>query len=74
MAKKKTKVDDSTIMFDVIYEDGTKSSRRRVATAELDPHEQDDASAKTIIMAQDQKIAQMSGNPRGPIKSITRSE
>ena len=74
MAKKKTKVDDSTILFDVVYEDGTKSSRRRVAAAELDPHEQDDASAKTIIMAQDQKIAQMSGNPRGPIKSISRSE
>ncbi len=74
MAKKKQKVDDSTIMFDVIYEDGTKSSRRRVAAAELDPHDKDDASAKTVLMAQDQKIAQMSGNPRGPIKSITRSE
>jgi hypothetical protein len=74
MAKKKTKVDDTTILFDVIYEDGTKSSRRRVAAAELDPHESDDASAKTILMAQDQKIAAMSGNLRGPIKSITRSE
>ncbi len=74
MAKKKTKVDDSTIMFDVVYEDGTKSSRRRVAAAELDAHDDSDAAAKTILMAQDQKIAQMSGNPRGPIKSITRSE
>jgi hypothetical protein len=74
VAKKKTKIDDSTIMFDVVYEDGSKSSRRRVAAAELDPHGDRDAEAKTIIMAQDQKIAQMSGNPRGPIKSITRSE
>lgn len=74
MAKKKTRVDDSVVMFDVIYEDGSKSSRRRVANAELDPHETDDASAKTILMAQDQKIAAMSGNPRGPIKSIIRSE
>jgi hypothetical protein len=74
MAKKKQKVDDSTIMFDVIYEDGSKSSRRRVAAAELDPHDRDDASAKTILMAQDRKIAEMSGNPRGPIKSISRSE
>jgi hypothetical protein len=74
MAKKKQKQDDSTILFDVVYEDGTKSSRRRVAAAELDPHENDDASAKTIIMAQDRKIAEMSGNPRGPIKSISRSE
>jgi hypothetical protein len=74
MAKKKTKVDDSIVLFDVVYEDGGKSSRRRVAAAELDPHDRDDASAKTIIMAQDQKTTQMSGNPRGPIKSITRSE
>jgi hypothetical protein len=74
MAKKKQKVDDSTVLFDVIYEDGTKSSRRRVATAELDSFDDSDAAAKTILMAQDQKIAQMSGTPRGPIKSITRSE
>jgi hypothetical protein len=74
MAKKKQKVDDSMIMFDVVYEDGTKSSRRRVAAAELDIHDDSDSAAKTIIMSQDQKIAEMSGNPRGPIKSITRSE
>ncbi len=74
MAKKKQKVDDSVILFDVIYEDGTKSSRRRVAAAELDPHETDDASAITVLMTQDRKIAEMSGNPRGAIKSISRSE
>jgi hypothetical protein len=74
MAKKKQKVDDSVILFDVIYEDGTKSSRRRVAAAELDPHENDDASAITVLMTQDRKIAEMSGNPRGAIKSISRSE
>jgi len=74
MAKKKQKVDDSVVLFDVVYEDGTKSSRRRVAAADLDIHDDSDAGAKTVIMAQDQKIAEMSGNPRGPIKSITRSE
>ena len=74
MAKKKQKLDDSTVLFDVVYEDGTKSSRRRVAAADLDPHENDDASAKTIIMTQDRKIAEMSGIPRGAIKSISRSE
>ncbi len=31
MAKKKPRVDDSVILFDVIYEDGTRSSRRKVA-------------------------------------------
>jgi hypothetical protein len=74
MAKKKPKQDDSVIMFDVVYEDGSKSSRRRVAASELDPHDKDDASAKTVIMDQDRKIAEKSGNPRGPIKSIKRSE
>lgn len=70
MAKKKPRVDDSIILFDVIYEDGTKSSRRRVTAAEL---EDGDEQARTIIMTQDRQIAEMSGRDRGPIKSITRS-
>ena len=74
MAKKKPKADDSVLLFDVIYEDGTKSSRRRVNANEIDAYAEVEVSAKTVIMAQDQKIAQMSGNPRGPIKSITKSD
>ena len=35
MTKKKPRVDDSFILFDVVYEDGTRSSRRRVAAADL---------------------------------------
>ncbi len=35
MAKKKPRIDDSVILFDVIYEDGTRSSRRKVAAADL---------------------------------------
>ena len=35
MAKKKPRVDDSFVFFDVIYEDGTRSSRRKVASADL---------------------------------------
>lgn len=72
MAKKKPRVDDSFILFDVVYEDGTRSSRRRIAAADLSQFEAD-AGAKTMIMAQDRKIAEMSGNDRGPIRSITRS-
>lgn len=72
MAKKKPRVDDSFILFDVVYEDGTRSSRRRVAAADLSQFEPD-ADALTMIMTQDRKIAEMSGNDRGPIRSITRS-
>jgi hypothetical protein len=72
MARKKPRIDDSVILFDVIYEDGTRSSRRKVAAADLADFDGDD-HAKTLIMTQDREIAKMSGNPRGTIKTITRS-
>lgn len=72
MAKKKPRIDDSFVLFDVVYEDGTKSSRRKVASAELEDGNGDDG-AKTAIMAQDSKIAEKSHNRRGQIKSIMRS-
>jgi hypothetical protein len=72
MAKKKPRVDDSVILFDVIYEDGTKSSLRKVAASDLADSDSDD-HAKTLIMAQDREIAKKSGNQRGTIKSISRS-
>jgi hypothetical protein len=72
MGKKKTRVDDGFIQFDVVYEDGTKSSRRKVAASDLVDSVGDD-HAKTVIMAQDRKISEMSGNHRGAIKTIARS-
>ena len=58
-------------MFNVIYEDGTQTSNRKIATADLDPID-GDASAQAIIEEQDRKIAEMSGRPRGPVKSVKR--
>ncbi len=72
MAKKKPRVDDTVLIFDVVYEDGVKSSRRRVTAAEL-PDGDSEANIKTAIMTQDRKISEMSGNNRGPIKTITKS-
>ena len=72
MAKKKPRVDDSFVLFDVIYEDGTRSSRRKVASAVLAEFDGDD-HAKAVIMAQDREIAKKSDHHRGPIKTITRS-
>ena len=72
MAKMKSRLEDSFVLFDVVYADGTRSSRRRIAVSEL-PELDGDAHAMTLIMNQDRKIAQMSGRDRGPIRTITRS-
>jgi hypothetical protein len=60
------------VLFDVLYEDGTRSSNRKVPSSELDSLD-GDTPAKPYIEAQDRKIAAVSGKPRGPIKSVSRS-
>jgi hypothetical protein len=60
------------VLFDVLYEDGTRSSNRRVP-GDLLGGLDGDAPARDIIEEQDRKIGEMSGRPRAPIKSITRS-
>jgi len=60
------------VSFDVVYEDGSRSSNRKVPASQLHAIE-GDASAKAIIEAQDRQIATLSGRTRGAIKSITRS-
>jgi len=60
------------VLFDVLYEDGAQSSNRKVPSSELDGID-GDAAAKPYIEAQDRKIAEASGKPRAPIKSVSRS-
>lgn len=72
MAKKTKKLEDIFMQFDVVYEDGTKSSRRKVNIAGLAKDEIDDF-AMTEIMAQDRKIGEVSGKPRGKVKQLERS-
>jgi hypothetical protein len=60
------------VLFDVLYEDGTRSSNRKVPSSELGSLD-GDRPAKPYIEAQDRKIAAVSGKPRGPIKSVFRS-
>jgi len=72
MARKKQPRDSEFVLFDVVYEDGTRRSNRKIAISELDPID-GDASARAILEAQDRKIAAMSGRPSGLIKSIARS-
>ena len=59
------------ILFDVLYEDGTRTSNRKIPGSELVDIDAD-LLAKTYIEAQDRQIAEISGKPRTPVKSLTR--
>jgi hypothetical protein len=73
MARKKKGVDNkASVLFDVVYEDGTLSSNRKVPGSEVGGLD-GDAPAKAFIEAQDREIAEKSGRPRGRIKTIARS-
>lgn len=72
MAKKKQQVANGFVLFDVIYEDGTRTSNRKVPAADLGGLD-GDAPAQTLIEMQDRKISEVSGTSRGRIKSIARS-
>jgi len=72
MARKKSELSDF-VLFDVLYEDGTRSSNRRVPGALLGGLD-GDLPTKAFIEAQDRGFAAVSGRPRGRIKSITRSD
>jgi hypothetical protein len=73
MARRSTvrRVEDF-VFFDVLYEDGTQTSNRKVPGSELDDID-GDLLAKPYIEAQDRKIGEMSGRPRTAIKSVIRS-
>ena len=66
------RTDSSFIAFDIVYEDGTRSSNRRVPASVLGGLDGDEP-AKAILEAQDRDIGVASGRARGPIKSIARS-
>ena len=60
------------VMFDVVYEDGTRRSNRKVPrtlTGGIDG----DKRAHGFLIEQDRDIAEKSGKPAAKIKSITRS-
>jgi hypothetical protein len=60
------------ILFDVFYEDGTRTSNRKVPGSELGGID-GDLPAKTYIETQDRQIAEISGKPRSSVKSLTRA-
>jgi hypothetical protein len=60
------------VLFDVIYEDGSQRSNRRVPGAALGGLDGDEP-AKAIIEAQDREIAEKSGLPPSRIKTLRRT-
>ena len=60
------------VSFDVLYEDGTRRSNRKVPSDVLGGLD-GDAAARAVIEEQDRVIAEKSGQPPAPIKTIQRS-
>jgi hypothetical protein len=71
MARKPTKRAEF-VLFDVIYEDGSQRSNRRVPADELGGLDGDDP-ARHIIEQQDREIAEKSGMIPLQIKSLRRA-
>ena len=61
-----------SVLFDVAYENGSRSSNRRVPVELLGGLDGDEP-ARRFIEGQDEAIAQKSGRPRNVIQSLTRS-
>lgn len=72
MARKPQARPNGFVLFDVLYEDGTQTSNRKVPAADLGGLD-GDLPARTFVEQQDREIGAKSGRPRGRIKSIIRS-
>lgn len=73
MARKKPTGKEEFVSFDVVYEDGSQTSNRKVSASLLGGLDGDEP-AQGAIEEQDAQIAERSGRSRGPIKSIARSK
>lgn len=72
MSRKKPTPKEEFVLFNVVYEDGSQTSNRKVPASVLGGLEGDDP-ARGVIEAQDRDIAERSGRPRGPIKKLVRA-
>ncbi len=60
-----------TALFDVVYEDGTLSSNRKVPGAALEGPDGEEG-ARAVLEEQDRKVVAAGGPPRARIKTIKR--
>jgi hypothetical protein len=73
MARKKERVESGSVLFDVYYGDGSRASNRKVP-ASLVGGLDGDEPARTFIVDQDRKIAEMSGKAAREISRLVRSD
>jgi hypothetical protein len=71
MRRGKPKAKSGFVLFDVLYQDGTRSSNRKVPVDALAGPDGDDA-AREVLEAQDRQIAERSGKSRGRIAELER--
>lgn len=71
MGRMKPKARSEFALFNVFYEDGTQTSNRKVPQQEIEGLDSEQR-LQAFIEAQDAEIAERSGKPRGPIKSIAK--
>jgi len=72
MGRRKPTARIEFVLFNVIYEDGTITSNRKVPSSILGGLD-GDAPARIFIEAQDREIAERSGRERARIKSVDRA-
>jgi hypothetical protein len=71
MARKKHNPKAESVLFNVIYEDGSLSSNRKVPGEVVSGYD-GDKPAKAYLEQQDRDIAEKSGRPRPSIKTVER--
>ena len=72
MAGKRRMDTSKFVSFDVFYEDGTRSSNRKVPSEILGGLD-GDAPARELLEEQDRRIAEQSGRPPRAISAVKRS-
>ena len=72
MARKKPRSENGTVLFDVFYKDGVRTSNRKVPGAMLGGLDGDEP-ARGFSEEQDCRIAGLSGNPQRLIERMVRS-
>ncbi len=75
MARKSKSTKPSVLLFNVVYEDGSLSSNRKVSSELLDDRFGEDPMdlAREAIERQDAEIAERSGVPKAKVKEVARA-
>jgi hypothetical protein len=71
VARRKPGTSTDFVLFNVVYEDGSLSSNRKVPSEVVDSLDGEDA-VRAALEAQDRRVAELSGRPQAAIKSFTR--